>query len=245
MKQRLKLLLLAGSFEARQMAQMLDAQGVDLRALMSEPPRGTQPMAVPCDLRVFDDVADLAAYMAPFDAVLDASHGFDGAMTQLGLAAARVQGLPFLSYARPAWDVAAHPRWRSAPDVGTAMPMISAGARVFSAAGWGSLADCAAFPGARLFVRQTTQHARPAPYDFIEPVFGIAPFDVAGEVDLFTRYQIDTLMCRNLGGEASRPKLDAAAALDLGVILIDRPAHPDPTCVVREINAALDWVAAL
>lgn len=241
----LNILLFAGSAESRQIARALLPQAVRLRALVSEPPRGPDPMPVPCRLHPFDDPENLAKQMQGVDAVIDASHGFDGTMTEVGCAAARIAGVPFVTLSRPAWETAEHPAWRAARDLRTAMPMIPIGARVFAATGWTSLSACAQFPGERLLLRQTVPHDRPPPFDFVELIFGEAPFTVASEIELFKALHVDMLICRNLGGAPSRPKLEAAKALDLPVILIDRPARPDGAVAVQDVQAVLDWADAL
>jgi precorrin-6A/cobalt-precorrin-6A reductase len=240
------ILLLAGSAEARQIAAALVARGQSVTALVSEPPRGDTPMPVPFEMVDFHDCAALSGRMAGFEAVVDASHGFDGLMTRAGFEAATEVGLPFVTLMRDRWSVdedRAH--WTTAPNIRAAMAQIAADARVFSAAGWASLADCAAFPGGRLFLRQTSPHDRRAPYPFVKLVFGDAPFRAASEAALFKELRIDTLLCRNLGGMPSRPKLEAAKVLGLPVILIDPPALPDGVQVLRAVSDVMAWIDAL
>lgn len=241
----LNILLFAGSAEARQIASALLPQDVRLRALVSEPPRGPDPMPVPCRLHPFEDPESLAEQMQDVDAVIDASHGFDGRMTEVGFAAAGIAGVPFVTLSRPAWQAAEHPGWRTARDLRTAMQMIPPGARVFAATGWTSLPACARFPGERLLLRQTVRHDRPPPFDFVELIFGEAPFTATSETELFKALHVDMLICRNLGGTPSRPKLEAAKALDLPVILIDRPPRPEGAQTVQDVQAVIDWVNAL
>jgi len=239
------ILLLAGSAEARQIGAALRDQGFSVRALMSEPPRGSNPMPMPYELHDFDDLGGLTTQMQGCRAVVDASHGFDGIMTQQGYLAARQAGLPFVSLSRPMWDVEAGRNLQAASNVRSANAMIPAGARVFSATGWASLPDYLPFEGSQLFLRQTGRHDRRAPYDCVELVFGDPPFTLANEIALFERLAVDVLICRNLGGLPSRPKVDAAEALGLTTILIDRPAPPQGALVVRDVGAVLDWVAEL
>lgn len=245
MKPGMTVMILAGSAEARQLGVSAARAGADVRALVSEPPRGADPMPMPCTLLPFDDVVAVANQMRGCDAVLDASHGFDAQMTQVGFEAASALDLPFLSYVRPAWEIPHGAPWCAAPDVAAAMPMIAPGARVFSATGWASLPDCAAFPGACLMLRQTHAHPRAPPFDFVELIFGDPPFTVESETALFRELGVDTLICRNLGGRASRPKLDAAEALGTRVILIDRPALPPQVKRVHDLEAALAWLDTL
>jgi precorrin-6A/cobalt-precorrin-6A reductase len=56
---------------------------------------------------------------------------------------------------------------------------------------------------------------------------------------------VEYLICRNLGGLPSRPKVDAALALGMKTILIDRPAAPKGSVVVADIAGVLAWVADL
>ena len=244
MRQGLKLTVLAGSAEARLIAQECQALGARPRALVSEPPRGPNPMPVPCVLQDFSDLSVVTQVLQGSDAIVDASHGFDAVMTAQGHAAARALGVPFLSYTRPAWPVDG-PSIIQVPDVATAIAQIEQGARVFSAAGWDSLPDCAGFAGDRLFLRQTTRHDRDAGYGFVTLSFGDPPFDEAQEAALFKDLCIHTLICRNLGGRASYPKVAAALSLDLKVILIARPALPSGVQSVRRVEDAVAWEAGL
>jgi precorrin-6A/cobalt-precorrin-6A reductase len=239
------ILLLAGSAEARQIAKSVQSRGGKVHALVSEAPRGANPMPVPFELLSFDDPVALAARMVGYDAVIDASHGFDGEMSHVGFEAANLTGLPFVTFARERWSLDESPKWSAAATVRDAMPLIAPLARVFSAAGWASLSDCAAFPGGRMFLRQTSRHDRKPPYPFVELVFGDAPFSVASEMALFDALRVDTLLCRNLGGLPSRPKLDAAKAMGLTVILIDPPGAPDGAKVLNDVADVMRWIDAL
>ena len=240
-------MLMAGSAEANLLAEVLVSLPITTRSVMSETPRGLRAPAIEPEVKQFSDVDEMVGYLAKAgsDAVLDASHGFDGTMTSLGFLAAKKLGLPFLRIDRPGWPLAEIPRGRSAVDVAAAMSLIAPGTRVFSATGWESLSQYKGFPGETLLLRQTRQEDRAPPFSFVEPVFGIPPFTVDSEVQLFEGMGVDLLICRNLGGRASRPKVDAAIKLGLDIILIDRPVSPPDMLSVDSVRAALDWVGAL
>lgn len=201
-------------------------------------------MPVPSELRDPRDAAALQRDMARYDAVLDLSHGFDASLSHAGFAAATRLGLPFLSFERPGWPTD-DPHVQAAPDVATAAHAVPRGARVFAATGWASMPDFVPFRGSQLMLRQTSRHERPAPYDFVELIFGAPPFTVAQEMALFRDLSLDLLICRNLGGVASRPKVDAALALGVPVILIDRPSPPQDAPRLSDIDAICDWVDTL
>lgn len=52
-------------------------------------------------------------------------------------------------------------------------------------------------------------------------------------------------MTKNSGGALTEAKLDAASALGVDVVMIDRPALPARIEVVESVSLAFDWVAAL
>lgn len=242
-----QILLLGGSFEAQLLAQALSLRGVAYTVWISQAPRGPAPLPQVPHLRRFKDAAQMQAEMvrSRIVAFLDASHAFDHTTTAQGHTAAQQLGVPYLRVERPAWDVSCHRHWKAAPSVSDANKMINKGSRVFCATGWDSLPDYEGFKGDVLMLRQTRQHSRIAPYPFVELVFGDPPFDIASERALFSERSVDLLICRNLGGEGSRPKLDAADALGLDAIVIDRPVLPTGIEVVHQTDAALAWVAAL
>ncbi len=247
MRDDLNILLLGGSFEARRAGEALARLKLRHEVIVSEEPRAREPVLYPPTLRRFASAQQMADFMrsARINVVLDASHTFDRCVTEQGFAAAGALGLPYLRLERPAWDTNVHARWHRAANVAAAQLMIGPRARVFCATGWDSLAGYAGFRGEVLMLRQTRRHDRLVPYDFLELVFGDPPFSAAQEEALFRARRVDLLICRNLGGQASRPKLDAALALDIDVILIDRPPAPAGLPVVSDIATALAWLATL
>ncbi|MGJ8545229.1 MAG: precorrin-6A/cobalt-precorrin-6A reductase [Sulfitobacter sp.] len=246
----LTLLLLAGSAEAREIAIALQDQrfaGLSLRALLSEPERGTGPFPAPHETRRFANAGALQEHLQAggITAVLDASHSFDARQSAQGFGAAQGLALPYLRLRRAPWQASGQPRWHHAPSVRAASGRVAPGARAFATTGWDSQSEFAGFPGEKLLLRQTSSHGRRALYPFIEPVFGLPPFTKASETQLFEEMGVDVLIARNIGGERSRPKLNAATALGLDVLLVDPPAAPEGAQVVSAVQDALDWLAAL
>lgn len=248
MKDRSALLLLSGSAEAQALRPDLMRLPQRLHVLAAERPRnaGTGP-ETGVELRRFAHAQAMADYLHHHDigAILDAGHAFDGQQAAQAHGAAALLGLPCLSLRRLLWETGARPHWHRVAAIAEALPLIPRGARVFSATGWASLPEYADFPGSMLLLRQTRRHDRPPPFDFVTPVFGSPPFSVTEEMALFTKLQVDVLICRNLGGQASRSKLDAAAALDLTVLLVDPPPLPPGAPVVHTTAEALAWARAL
>ena len=55
-------------------------------------------------------------------------------------------------------------------------------------------------------------------------------------------HRIDALVTKNSGGSMTRPKLDAAAALGVPVVMVDRPPLPAGVRTVATVDEAVTWV---
>jgi precorrin-6A/cobalt-precorrin-6A reductase len=184
-------------------------------------------------------------------ALVDACHPFD----QDGPAHARAQaaraGVPLLVLRRPLWRPSVGDRWHRAQDAGHAARLLAPRwRRVFLAVGRDRIAPFAARPARRYFVRVLgpASGARRAERLLRDHrvLAAPGPFDRHGEARLFARLGIDALVARNAGGEGARPKLLAARALGLPVVLIEPPRAPrDSHASVGEIIAALAALAAV
>jgi precorrin-6A/cobalt-precorrin-6A reductase len=57
------------------------------------------------------------------------------------------------------------------------------------------------------------------------------------------KYRTHVLVTKNSGGDYTRAKLDAAAALYIPIIMIDRPALPAGISSVATVDEAASWLA--
>jgi precorrin-6A/cobalt-precorrin-6A reductase len=67
------------------------------------------------------------------------------------------------------------------------------------------------------------------------------PFSEQSEHDLMLEHRIEAVVTRNSGGDETYPKIGAARALGLPVVMIDRPQLP-PSEVVQAPAEALAWL---
>lgn len=239
------ILLIAGSAEAHEIAAQIAQTSQKLQAILRRAERSFGPLAVPSQIWTPGSVEEMKKFLIDrkITAICDAGHGFDSDIADLAVAAAHDLALPYARVMRPVWPVKA-PMLR-ARSVADAAAMIRPGARVFAATGRGTVGQFAPFAGDTLFLRQTSTGARTPLPDFAEPVYGTPPFSVDEEIALFETLGIDTLICRNVGGNPSRPKLDAAMRLGLRMIVIDRPAPPENAPLLKTTDDALRWIKAL
>ena len=70
------------------------------------------------------------------------------------------------------------------------------------------------------------------------------PFDVAKEKELLIKHQIDTIVSKNSGGDATIAKIIAAQELGIKVVMVKRPQLPKGE-QVNDVENALIWLRNL
>ena len=241
----LRLLLLGGTAEARELAGRL-AAAPEIRVVTSLAGRTRTPMlpAGECRIGGFGGIDGLCDWLrcTGTGLVVDATHPFARRISAHALAACRRLGLPCLRLERPPWRPAAGDRWREVPSLERALEILPAsGRRVFASVGREQIPRLAERPECRFLLRAITPPAA-VPAN-VEVVTGRPPYTVAGDRSLLARFAIDALLVRNSGGAGARPKLLAARELGLPVVMIARPP-PLPGNRVTSVEAAVEAVLA-
>ena len=242
----LRLLLLAGTQEAREIARGLaDLEGVWSLASLAGATARPAPLAVPCRVGGFGGDAGFAAFLDTerIDAVVDATHPFAAVMAARAARIAQATGRAHLRVLRPAWEPGPGEAWTHLAREEEAAAHIPPGATVFLATGRQHLDRFANLAGRHVIARVIDPPAGPCPVPEARFVVARPPFTRAGETDLFRREGVDWLVAKNAGGAAGRAKLDAARDLGLAVAMIARPASPAAE-TVQSVNEALDWIRA-
>ncbi len=224
------ILLLGGTTEAGLLAHAL-ADNAGLRAVYSYAGRTEAPVAQPIPVRVggFGGVAGLVAFLREqaISHVIDATHPFAEQMSRHAVAACAEAGVPLIGFERSAWIAGPGDDWQGVPDIAAAVAALpDTAARVFLAIGRQHLAPFAAKPRHSYLVRLVDRPGSlPLPQAHV--VVARGPFTTTGDIALMRAHRITHVVAKNAGGDGARAKLDAARALGLSVILIDRPALPD------------------
>ncbi len=242
-----KLLILGGTAEATALASAIDrefGQGVDL--ITSLAGRMITLPDLTGRLRVggFGGVDGLAAYLATesIGAVIDATHPFAKNISAHAVAACREAKVPLLALERPAWPRKAGDNWIIAPDMQAAASQVAAlGKRVFLTIGWLELDAFRDIRDVWFLVRLIERPRQPLPGHW-HMVLGRPPFDVEGEKRLMKEHGIDLVVSKASGGEATYGKIAAAGALNIPVLMIERPRQEE-TASAASLDEALAWIA--
>ncbi|MGW7683873.1 cobalt-precorrin-6A reductase [Kribbella sp. NPDC054772] len=238
----MRVLLLGGTGEARELAELLVAEGVDvLSSLAGRTAMAVHPVG---DVRVggFGGVDGLIAWLRanPVDAVVDATHPFAAQMTANAAAAAAQTGVPLVVLRRAGWSPSAGDDWRWVDTASAAADLLpELGSRVFLTIGRQGLADFATTGLWTLARCVDPPEPRPT---WCTLVLARGPFALADELALLRRHQIDVLVTKDSGGPATAAKLTAAHQLSLPVVVIRRPELPAGPEVVESVAEAAQWV---
>lgn len=243
----MRLLLLAGTSDARRLAERLASAGIPALASLAGAVRQPLRLAVPTRIGGFGgpDGFLRVLHAEGIGGVIDATHPFAARITARTHALCEARGLPHLRLERPGWTRGPGDHWTFVTDEAEAAAFLARGSVAFLATGRQSLpAWAAAFRGARAHLRviDPPDSSFPLPGGW---VVGRPPFDRAAEAALFRSLGVTHVVAKDAGGAEGRGKLDAARDLGLPVLLLRRPSPPAGMATVRTVEEALDWAAAL
>ena len=237
------ILILGGTTEANALAQAMADRGI--KATYSYAGRVDNPRPQPLPVRVggFGGAEGLARFIREhaISHVIDATHPFAAQMSRNAIAACSAAGIELAALTRPAWTAQAGDRWQHVPDIDTAVAALDGPAkRIFLAVGRMHLEDFAAQPQHHYLLRLVDEPgALPLPH--CDVVVSRGPFTEDGDRALIERHGSELIVSKNAGGTGARAKLDAARALGLPVLMIDRPILPQRT-EFSSVAQVLDWL---
>lgn len=223
----LRVLLLGGTTEASQIGRALAAAGV--AGVYSYAGRTATPVAQPLPVRVggFGGIDGLTEYISceRMTHVIDATHPFASQISRNAVDACARTNTPLIAFLREPWQAAPGDKWQHVADVeGAAAALSDHPARIFLAIGRQHLDPFAARPQHFYLLRLVDAPQTALPLPNAEIVLARGPFTVDGDLALLRDHRITHIVARNAGGEGAKAKLEAARALGLPVIMIDRPS---------------------
>jgi precorrin-6A/cobalt-precorrin-6A reductase len=240
----LRVLLLGGTTEASQMAKALHCAGI--KTVFSYAGRTKEPVPQPVPTRIggFGGVEGLCSYMeaAGISHVIDATHPFAATISRNAHTACSTLRVSLIRLERPLWISQPDDNWQFFPDIQTiADHLPDTPARVFLAIGKQHIEVFAAAPQHYYLLRLVDAPDGPMPLPHHTTVRDRGPFTYDGDLALMQAHSISYIVAKNSGGTGARAKLDAARALQLPVLLADRPALPE-TAVAGDPYAVLRWL---
>jgi precorrin-6A/cobalt-precorrin-6A reductase len=240
----MRVLLLGGTGEARALAKSLHPQIDIVSSLAGRVPDPALPVG-PVRVGGFGGVQGLRRWLRDehVHAVVDATHPFAATMTAHAAQACAELQIPYLVLARPAWDPGAAIVVESDRHAAEVVAL-KGYSRVFLTTGR-SGAKAFADSDAWFLIRAVTEPDAAALPRHHHLLLSRGPYHYNDELTLLREHHIDVLVTKNSGGDMTRAKLDAAAALGIAVVMVARPALPAGARTVSTVRAAADWVAGL
>lgn len=245
----MRVLLLGGTSEARELAALL--AGTDVDVVSSLAGRVARPRLPAGEVRIggFGGVEGLRTWLREHrtDAVVDATHPFAEGMSAHAVAACTASGLPLLRLARPGWsDAPGADGWHWVDDHDEAAALAaSLGRRPWLTVGRQPLDR---FVGPLAEHRAVVRVVDPPEIEVPSPwtVFlDRGPYDLAGELGLIAEHGIDVLATKDSGGSYTWPKIAAADQLGVPVVVVRRSGAKDGVETVADVASAAQWIAGL
>ncbi|OBF78285.1 cobalt-precorrin-6A reductase [Mycobacterium sp. 852002-51613_SCH5001154] len=240
----MRVLLLGGTAEGRALAEVLHPRVDIVSSLAGRVPDPALPVG-PVRVGGFGGVDGLRRWLLDerVGAVIDATHPFAATMTAHAAQACAELQIPHLVLARPAWD----PGDAIVVDSDTKAAEAVAKhdfSRVFLTTG---RSGTRAFAGsdAWFLIRAVTEPDPASLPRRHQLVLSRGPYRYDDELALLREHRIDALVTKNSGGQMTRAKLDAAAALGIPLVVVARPPLPAGVTAVGSVDEAAKWLAAL
>jgi precorrin-6A/cobalt-precorrin-6A reductase len=235
----MKVLILGGTADAREIADRLTALGHDV--ITSLAGRTRKPAIPAGHLRVgkFGGVPGLVGYLqaAGIERMIDATHPYADLISLNAVSAAQQSGVPLVRYMRPAWEEPEGARWLHVPTVGAAAASLPSNAHAFITTGHEGLDKFVARDDCRLVARLI--EAPTIDIGHIRWLEDKPPYGIEAERELFEAHGFTHLVTKNSGGDATWAKVAVARERGLHVIMVARPVYG----AAREVGSVEDAVA--
>ncbi|MBD1217456.1 MAG: cobalt-precorrin-6A reductase [Aphanizomenon sp.] len=241
----LRVLILGGIGDAVELAiKIANIPGIEV--ITSLAGRTREPANLPGNVRTggFGGVRGLTNYLREMqiDLLIDATHPFANQISENAAAATQEVGIPRLMVIRPPWEKLEDDDWLEVEDnLAAATALANRAKRVFLTIGRQEIGTFAHLQDIWFLMRMID----PPNTDVIVPPGLIlcdrGPFNLENEQEILLKYNIDTIVSKNSGGNATYPKIIAARKLGIKVVMVNRPPVP-PGKQVADVDSACKWL---
>ncbi len=240
-----RLLILGGTGDAVKLAALM-ATLPNLATITSLAGRTTTPSNIVGEVRIggFGGATGLIDYLQAMqiDLTIDATHPFAAQISTHAAQAAAAVGIAHLLLVRPAWSPVTGDRWIEVDSIERAVTAIPSEARrILVTVGRQQLAPFASLTDRWCLLRSIEP---PDPFIPLPPgqlLLARGPFSIESERQLLYDYQIQAIVSKNSGGNATYAKIVAARELGIPIVMVQRPQLPVGDCV-DSVAAAGNWV---
>lgn len=240
----MRVLLLGGTAEARALAARLHP-GVEVISSLAG--RVSDPALPVGEVRIggFGGVEGMRRWLIESEvaAVVDATHPYAATITAHAAEVCGELGVHHLVLARPPWTPGDAILVGSETEAARTIRGETF-SRVFLTTGRSGVTAFRDLDAWFLIRAVTAPDPQTLPRKH-ELVLSRGPYRYDDELALLTEHRVDCLVTKNSGGDMTRPKLDAAAALGIPVVMVQRPPLPDGVTTVSTVDGAVDWVRSL
>jgi precorrin-6A/cobalt-precorrin-6A reductase len=240
-----RILILGGTAEARQLAGRLSHRH-DLAVTLSLAGRTAAPAEQPVPVRTggFGGAEGLAAYLAAeqVDVLIDATHPYAAVMSAHAAEAAARSNVRLLALQRRPWTAIAEDQWIEVDTIDDAVLALgSTPRRAFLTVGRRDITAFTAAPQHSYLIRSVDPIDPPLRVPHATYLTARGPFSQADDRELMTQHQINVVVAKNSGGDATYGKIAAARSLGIGVIMLRRPVLP-AVAAVETVQDAVEWL---
>jgi precorrin-6A/cobalt-precorrin-6A reductase len=231
------LLILGGTRDGKLLAAHLHALLADTTAVIYSIAGLVRTPELPCTIISggFGQYGGLSRYIKEnnITAILDATHPYAARISATAILAARANNIPYWQWQRAAWKPQPDDSWVEFDSWDYLLPKLSRFRSVFLAIGRPPelvLNYCLDNPQIQFTIRSAVP-SDPATGDRMQAdniirINEIGPLPIAEEQALFDTNDIDIIVCKNSGGNATAAKLQVARNSGLPVFMLKRPHLP-------------------
>ncbi|MEM1172328.1 MAG: cobalt-precorrin-6A reductase [Cyanobacteria bacterium P01_H01_bin.35] len=205
-----------------------------------------QPLVTSTYTRIggFGGVSGLRNYLREqkIDFLIDATHPFASQISWNAAIATSKLNIPRLMLVRPAWKKTEGDRWLEVESNKAAARVLpNLAQRIFLSIGRQELVSYAHLKNLWFLMRmiEPPQPQTPVPPGKILTERG--PFSLEEERSLLQKYEIETVVSKNSGGDATYSKIIAARELGIPLVMIQRPSLPEGE-QVSDVESAVSWL---
>ncbi|MBE9206444.1 cobalt-precorrin-6A reductase [Nostoc sp. LEGE 06077] len=240
-----RVLILGGTGEAAELsARIATIDGIE--AIASFAGRTREPLLPSGEVRIggFGGVEGLVEYLRQMkiDILIDATHPFANQISYNAAAAAKEVEIPRLMLIRPAWEKVTGDRWIEVESNSAAADILKNQAkRVFLTVGRQELSTFAHLQDIWFLMRMIDPPGKDA---LVPPGMILCdrgPFVLENERQILIQHNIDTIVSKNSGGDATYAKIIAARELGVQVVMVKRPDIPAGE-KVPDVDSAVAWL---